>query len=195
MGWARGGKRTTGDFSELDVRYLSRNGNLRPGTSSTLRWSRNGVNTSSIGIRSTFDSVVLSYKRKSPGSNEWKSEEYPVYLHWTPCNYGGRRPWFLCPAQGCGRRVAVLYGGGIFACRHCHGLNYRSQHEPAWDRALTRYQKIRVKLGGHPGDAYAFPSKPKGMHWHTYERWCMKANQAQSCSWPSWVHRLMSAKA
>ena len=195
MGWSRGGRRTTGDFSELDVRYLSRNGNLRPGTSSTLRWSRNGVDVSSIGIRSTFDSVVLSYKRKSPGSNEWKSEEYPVYLRWTPCNYGGTRPWFLCPAQGCGRRVAVLYGGGIFACRHCHGLNYRSQHEQAWDRALTRYQKIRVKLGGHPGDAYAFPSKPKGMHRRTYERWRMKANHAQSCSWPNWVYRLISVKA
>ncbi len=23
------------------------------------------------------------------------------------------------PARGCGRRVAILYSGGIFACRHC----------------------------------------------------------------------------
>jgi hypothetical protein len=27
---------------------------------------------------------------------------------------------FICPAAGCGRRVAILYGGGNFACRHCY---------------------------------------------------------------------------
>jgi Transposase DDE domain len=32
-------------------------------------------------------------------------------LEWTPCNYGGARPWFLCPMDGCRRRVAVLYAG------------------------------------------------------------------------------------
>jgi hypothetical protein len=58
-----------------------------------------------------------------------------VRLEWTPCNYGGQRPWFLSPVRGCSRRVAVLYGGGIFACRRCHGLNYQSQHAQAWDRA------------------------------------------------------------
>ena len=57
-------------------------------------------------------------------------------------------------------RVAILYGGGIFACRHCYGLNYDTQHEQAWDRALTRYQKIRVKLGAHAAIGH-FPEKPK----------------------------------
>jgi hypothetical protein len=46
--------------------------------------------------------------------------EYPVRLEWTGCNLGGRRAWFLCPAQGYGRRVAILFRGSIFACRHCH---------------------------------------------------------------------------
>ena len=27
---------------------------------------------------------------------------------------------FICPAAGYGRRVAILYGGGNFACRHCY---------------------------------------------------------------------------
>jgi hypothetical protein len=41
--------------------------------------------------------------------------EYAVLLEWTRCHYGGERAWFRCPVIGCGRRVAILYGGAIFA--------------------------------------------------------------------------------
>lgn len=91
-------------------------------------------------------------------------------------------------------RVAILYGGGIFACRHCYGLNYDTQHKQAWDRALTRYQKIRVKLGAHAAIGH-FPEKPKGMHWRTYKRWVRKPETADACSWPNWIYRLVLAKS
>ena len=194
MGWSRGGKSTTDDFTRLDVRYLSRNGNLRPGSSSTVRWSRNGDEVGSIGVRSTFDSVVLSYRRRFGGSGEWKSEEYPVGLEWAACNYGGKRPWFLCPARGCGRRVAVLYGGGIFACRHCHRLAYESQREQAYSRAMIRAQAIRTSLGGSPSLGESFPAKPKGMHWRTYERLRLEAEQAEARSWPPWLLRQLASR-
>jgi hypothetical protein len=42
--------------------------------------------------------------------------------------------WFICPAVGCGRCVAILYGGGIFACRHCYRLAYASSREEAGGR-------------------------------------------------------------
>jgi hypothetical protein len=32
-----------------------------------------------------------------------------VPLTYTPSNFGGRRPWFVCPSPRCGRRVAILY--------------------------------------------------------------------------------------
>ena len=189
MGWSRGGKNTTDDFSRIDVRYLSRNCYLLPGRSSTLRWTRNGNDAGSVGIRSTLNSVVLSYRRRFPGSEEWKSEEYPVYLEWTPCNYGGKRPWFLCPARGCGRRVAVLYGGGIFACRHCHRLAYESQREQRHQRALSLAQAIRRRLGGTANMFEPFPAKPKGMHWRTYERLADKARENEAMSSPPWFLR------
>ena len=69
-----------------------------------------------------------------------------------------------------------------------------SQHEQAWDRALSRYQKIRIKLGGKPGCAHPFPKKPKGMHSRTYKRWCRLAGEAESCSWPNWVYGLVRAR-
>jgi hypothetical protein len=99
----------------------------------------------------------------------WQS----VKCTWTPCNFGGRRAWFVCPAMGCGRRVAILYGGSIFACRHCYRLAYPSQRETDVDRAMRRADAIRRRLGWEPGILNGDGGKPKGMHWRTFER--MKA--------------------
>ena len=95
----------------------------------------------------------------------------PVHLVTTPCHMGGKRHWFLCPARGCGKRAAVLYGGGIFACRKCYQLAYPSQRESTEDRATRRADRIRDRLGW-PGGILegAGWGKPKGMHWRTYER-------------------------
>ena len=94
----------------------------------------------------------------------------PVTLEWTPCNLGGRRLWFRCPARGCGRRVAILFGGSVFACRHCHKLAYASQRERGDYRDTRRADRIREKLQWEPGILNGDGYKPKGMHWRTYER-------------------------
>jgi hypothetical protein len=100
--------------------------------------------------------------------------EYPVWLEWTGCTLGGRRVWFLCPAAGCGRRVAILYCGGIFACRHCYRLAYACQRENTDDRATRRADKIRERLKWEPGILNGHGIKPKGMHWRTYQRLTIK---------------------
>jgi len=83
---------------------------------------------------------------------------------------GGTRPWFLCPASGCERRVAILYGGTVFACRHCHQLTYPSQRESKVDRATRRAEKIREKLEWKPGIVNSEGRKPIGMHWRTFDK-------------------------
>ena len=60
--------------------------------------------------------MILNYRAKENG--ERRDFDYLVFLSWTLCQYGGARPWFLCPS--CRRRVAILYGGAVFACRHCY---------------------------------------------------------------------------
>jgi hypothetical protein len=49
-----------------------------------------------------------------------------IYLHTTPCGFGGVRWWFGCPR--CGRRCGKLYlrKGSVFLCRICHDLTYES---------------------------------------------------------------------
>ncbi|MDB5870159.1 MAG: hypothetical protein JWP96_2491, partial [Polaromonas sp.] len=68
------------------------------------------------------------------------------------------------------RRVAVLCGGSVFACRHCHRLAYKSQRETPNDRAYRRANNLRDRLGWVPGVIHGHGDKPKGMHWATFRR-------------------------
>lgn len=174
------GKRTTDNMRALDVLRLQRDGLLIPGGVFGWSWTRNGETVASIQIRAETNRVVLCYRSRDY-SGEWQQLEYPVYLEWTGCALGGKRVWFQCPGQ-CGRRVAILYGGRKFACRHCHKLAYECQRETYDDRAIRRADTIRVRLGWRPGIANPIGGKPKGMHWRTYYRLTMKyfrlANQS-----------------
>jgi hypothetical protein len=65
--------------------------------------------------------------------------------------------------------VAILYGGGIFACRRCYRLAYPSAREDAGDRAARRADKLRARLGWEPGILNGDGGKPKWMRWSTFE--------------------------
>ncbi|MDQ4000204.1 MAG: hypothetical protein M3283_04185 [Actinomycetota bacterium] len=126
------------------------------------------------------DQVVLSYRHRSGVSAEREDVKEPVPLEWTPCNFGGERPWFLCPGLKCGQRVAVLYGPGkYFLCRYCYDLRYESQREDKKDRALKRARKIRRHLGESANMLESFPARPKGMHLDTYMRLFWEHQEAE----------------
>lgn len=80
----------------------------------------------------------------------------------TPCHFGGKRFWFVCPMRSCGRRIAKLYfppNKNGFLCRHCHNLTYQGRQEHRnklyevfsrftlyrrrWEEARSGRQKIR----------------------------------------------------
>ena len=90
----------------------------------------------------------------------------------TPCRYGGRRWWWLCPRTG--RRCGKLYlpnGGPLFLGRTAYRLAYASQGHSALDRSHDRLRRLHRKLGGQYGCFDdPLPDKPKGMRWRTYER-------------------------
>ena len=167
--WHDGAKDTTDDYRALDIRYLNRNGLLTPGYKFNLEWSREGNIVATIGVRTESGRVVVTYRQRRKGK-DWKEESYPIRLDWTRCNYGSERPWFLCPMKGCGKRVAILYNGGIFACRNCHRLAYPSQRETDDDRATRRANKLRERLGWIGGILDGNGLKKRGMHWKTYKR-------------------------
>jgi hypothetical protein len=169
------GRATCESCKSIDVRRWHRQGKLHAGQCFPWAWSRGGEPAGNINVRTEADAVTLIYRSRSPGDSEWKSVEQRVPITWTACHLGGRRPWFVCSVYSggryCGRRVALLYAAGeLFACRRCYGLAYASQQEPLRNRGLGKAQKIRTRFGGSPNMREAFPDKPKGMHWRTYER-------------------------
>ena len=194
MGIYRGGRDTTESYRNLDVRRWQRDKLLNAGSSFGWEWSHEGEVLASIGVRAETGRVVLSYRHRL-NDEPWQDVEYSVLIEWTPCQFGGSRAWFLCPARGCGRRVAILYSGVIFACRKCHRLIYQCQKQRVWERAMSRARKIRMKLGGSPDVTEWFPPKPKGMHWSTYERLRLEAESASDKMWPPWFLKRMQLES
>ncbi len=173
----QGGRTTVEDCRSLDVRRFLREGWLpKTGvTSGSLHWrDEEGNEVASLGYSASPNGVLLSYTLR------WREEDpealsYTVSVVWTPCHYGGRTAWFLCPNTHCRRRVAKLYlpvygRGKYYLCRHCYGLAYTSQRQPYHRRLLEKAWKIKRRLGGRPGDIYPFPDKPAKMRWRTYWR-------------------------
>ena len=168
----KGTRSSTEDMHPLDIRKINRAGLLTPGRSFAWQWTRGGQVTASIGLRAELGRVVFEYSNRSRNSAQAGRElmNYSVRLDQTPCTLGSQRVWWLCPGAGCGRRVAILFGGRKFACRHCHALAYSCQTESADDRAARRADTIRRRLGWEQGIFNPDGSKPKGMHWRTFER-------------------------
>ena len=88
-------------------------------------------------------------------------------IQWTRCNFGGRRPWFICQ---CGKRVAKLYDtGSIVACRHCLNTIYEFQRRGENGHKYLRACRIRLSIGGAPTISRDFPERPWRMHRKNYE--------------------------
>lgn len=165
------GKQTTDAMWRLDVRCLARGGYLKPGIAFGWQWQSHGERVASINLTVDVGRVWLSYKHRERGK-EWEDMCYPVSLDVTKCHMGGQRVWWRCPAIGCERRVALLYGGRVYACRHCYRLAYQSQREVDYYRATRRANTLRNRLGWEAGILSGLGAKPKGMHWRRFERLC-----------------------
>jgi hypothetical protein len=158
------------DMRALPIAKLARGGWLNSGGTCSYAWTTAGHRTGDIKVTAAAGHVVLSYQARSNGG-EWQARSYAVQIERTPCHFGGTRAWFLCPARKCGRRVAILYGGAVFACRHCHQLAYPSENESRKDRTIRRAGRLRASLGWPPGIFNGSDwGKPKHMHCATFYR-------------------------
>jgi hypothetical protein len=167
-------KSTTDKFDAIDVRDLRRRGYLVPGCKFTISLNRSGAPRITIEGYTEKEYVVFPRGVAAGGNPAVQSIE----LAWTSCNYGGRRPWFICPSCGRGRAAILYRVDGAFACRRCQRLLYQTQCLRGDRRALRRAQFIRIRLGGTSNIASEFPPRPKGMHRRTYDRLKTEAERA-----------------
>lgn len=161
----------------MDIRWLKRQGSLRPGVRSNVTFSNPRRAGGSYRLECHGDGIEI----RGEGAAQW------VRIVETPVHLGGARPWFCCPK--CGERAAILYGPR-FACRECKHVAYPSQRESPRFRPLLRAQKIRMALGGDANMLAPFPPRPKGMHRVTYWRLQAKAAHLEKSALASLAARV-----
>ncbi|MFH1505328.1 MAG: hypothetical protein ABIH08_08115 [Candidatus Omnitrophota bacterium] len=156
--WSYSSRWTVEESKSLSIQFLNKhryfNGGIRSGG---CNWSRNGEPTGSIGFTvSTLEGeeyIRFQYTQTDRDTGEKQELDYKVRLTWTPCHFGGRRWWFICPLVvngiACNHRVGVLYlaGGKYFGCRHCYNLTYESCKESHKFDAMFKSMGVDPKVG------------------------------------------------
>ncbi|CAN5693918.1 hypothetical protein BH11PAT2_BH11PAT2_04830 [soil metagenome] len=133
------------DLNKLSINYLKRSGFLRNTVSGDITWtSAYGNIETKIHLESLMLHGHLQVSYTHIDSYSTAKMDYCIAFTSTPCNYGGKRYWFICPLAKngvvCNKRVGVLYRyGQYFACRHCCNLAYESQ-------SLSGHRKGRGRI-------------------------------------------------
>ena len=161
--------RTTEAAKRVDIRYIRKQGWLYDGRTGLLSWTSRGEPSGTIGYHIVGDTFILDYKVQEYGG-DWDAIKLSVALTSSPCRYGGKRYYFLCPGLNCGRRCEVLYSADkYFVCRKCAGLIYDSQKGGKLDKLIGAKHKLGERIFEHYeyGEGWG---KKKGMHWKTFNR-------------------------
>lgn len=137
--WYLNKKDTVESCKSISTTFLKKHGYFCRWASGGMKWTNgSGEQTGSIGFRVTTrewdGEIQFQYTQTDAYTQEKTELDYPVRLSATPCHYGNKRWWFICPlvrsGAACGRRVLNLYlGDKHFGCRHCFNLTYRSVQE------------------------------------------------------------------
>ena len=160
--WSWSGRTTVEECKRISISVMARGGAFekRLGSSYTYWWSNlRGEEVGSISYQVRRGAtgelyIQLSYTITNRLTNEKTPLDYPIQLTTTPCNFGGKRYWFICPlvvdGVPCGRRVAKLYlppNSKYFGGRHCYNLTYRScqEHDSRVD-ALAKNPELLLSL-------------------------------------------------
>ncbi|NIR49636.1 hypothetical protein GWO09_14770 [candidate division KSB1 bacterium] len=139
----------------LDMKSLKKMGVFTRGSNVrwTSRWTCRGEESGSVGYHLVEDSsgglaLRFIYTLTEPYTGKKTDFDYRVHLDSTPCNYGGRRWWFICPLRArpnCVRRCRVIYitpYNYTFGCRECSDLTYecRRKHRDYYYERLHKPQ-------------------------------------------------------
>lgn len=169
----------------LKINRLIRRGFLIPGQTSGPYWISWTYSYSEEKIATGIISGNLTDPEWGEMHIKLGSLDQRIHLLAQPRHFGGYQWYFRCPKTD--RRSSTLWlpnGASRFASRHAwaHQVAYSSQFQTRHDRALTRAQGIRARLGGPnwAGIDELDPPKPRGMRWATYNRLIAESQRLES---------------
>jgi hypothetical protein len=114
----------------LDIVWLTRRADIGLPLMGSMSWESGRGEISTIGLEVQPGGHLRLHYAATGHDGVTIDYDYWVPLDTTPCFYGGRRWWFVCPNATCRRRCRILYlssTSGYFLCRICQNLTYRSQ--------------------------------------------------------------------
>ncbi len=162
-GWRWDKKTTVEECKSISTTFLNKHGYFRNGwNAGGMKWTRNGEQTGSISftvsVQDWTGEIRFQYTQTDKQTGEKEEMDYPARLSATPCHFGGKRWWFICPLVkdgiACNRRALRLYlgGGKYFGCRHCYNLTYEScqEHDARVDRLAKNPDLLASMLQGNP---------------------------------------------
>ena len=162
--WSWNKKTTVEECHSISTTFLKKYDYFCGFRSGGMKWTNSrGEETGSIGFSVSVNEwsgeIRFQYTNTSHSTGQKENLDYPVRLTSTPCNYGGKRWWFICPlvknGVPCSRRVGKLYlDGKYFGCRHCYNLTYTSaqEHDKRID-ALLRNPDLLINAFKKPNDS------------------------------------------
>ena len=122
---------------ELSIKQLRENGFLDCNKNGVIEWKNAaGEVVFSAAVESfiTVANAKTSFLVVRSGVLSTGVQKIELIEH--PCNYGGVRYYFACPAVTdgvyCGNRITKLFippAGSVFGCRQCYDLTYQSCQE------------------------------------------------------------------
>ena len=151
----RSRKLLVNEVQRLDMQKLNRMGVFRGQPNklwtSTLTYGNREYGSIWFYLIEDSDGPValrLNYKISNNYSEEKTGYDYEVSLVSTPCFFGGKRFWFVCPwqtGQNCVRQCRIIYltpYNSRFACRECCALTYecRQKHRDFYFEYLEKPQ-------------------------------------------------------
>lgn len=139
---------TVEETKRIDIRYMRRHNLLKPNYTGSLQWTRSDGSSSGDIRYSCYQShIIFHYRFRYLGTADWEAVDLVVWFDFTPCNIGGVRQWFICPA--CKKRCEILCLADKWpACRKCYRLPYQSQLEDRLGRLQLKQTKLENMLWG-----------------------------------------------
>jgi hypothetical protein len=177
LGGRGSGRRPYSKRATVQARRSLRIGHLQrlgcfAGRTIERQWNHNGEVVAGITIGYAGPLLNTSYRVRDD-SGAWRTMKDRIGVQWKPCNFGGVRPYFVCPGLWtsiCGRHVTHLYEAGFqFRCKDCHGLTYASRRASS-DQRIPHPLCFVEKVVWVNGSSVIIPKRPQGMWRKTYKR-------------------------
>jgi hypothetical protein len=137
--------------NEISIKLLRENGFLDGSKAGTIEWKnvvRDVVRSVEVESHIHVDVDKTPFLVVRLGVLSSAIEQRIELISW-PCNYGGFRYYFACPAvKDDGNRVTKLFlppGGSVFGCRQCYDLAYQScQESHKYDRVFGHIDNVDI---------------------------------------------------